>query len=687
MIAQDAAEPERSVHQEQGFFEKNYILHLLLLLLLFLVFFLFLHFREHPFPSLELNVPAPETIESPLAFEFQDEAATLVLQRDLTKRLGPVYRLSHRALLDWEKTQQSNHGEEKDSQRELLRLLSGLRFTDANTKRALSSLAMPQIQPLTISLEPFPSSLAILKEIEQAVPPPLHALLPSLTDPLLATADLLEEDVQIEQGIKRKIEQEVDPQVRYLPPGSRIIEKGELVNARHLAMLHGMKKATRLQASRHATETLLGTVALTALFFAALTAYLKTLQPLLFWSNRKLSLIILLALITLGLTKCAEFLLVHTEGSLGQLIRYPVFIPFIAFLLSYLINPATATFIAGGLALLSAVGLLVPWDLYLLANLAPSLMMILCTRSMKHRDQIFFICFKGWVCAVLLLAAYHLYQHSTPWEALWANLLTLSVFMLIIAIFIAGCLPFLETGFHIMTDLALAEYIDPTQPLLRRLMIEAPGTYQHSVVVGGLAEAAALAIRANGLFCRVATLYHDVGKIVTSQYFTENQEGTLNIHQLLTPEESAQAIMTHISEGVLLAREADLPEAIIDVIKEHHGTTLVYYFYRKALEAAGGDASKIDERRFRYGGPKPRSKEACIIMIADSFEAAARSLDYPDERSLTQLIDRLVKEKMDDGQFDRSLLTFDDLGKIKRSLVATLLISQHARIKYPLPTT
>ncbi len=192
-----------------------------------------------------------------------------------------------------------------------------------------------------------------------------------------------------------------------------------------------------------------------------------------------------------------------------------------------------------------------------------------------------------------------------------------------------------------------------------------------------------MAIGANGLFCRVATLYHDVGKIATSQYFTENQLGEVNIHQLLTPQESAQVIMSHVVEGVALAREAGLPEPIIDIIKEHHGTTLVYYFYRKQIEKMGGDKSKVDEREFRYAGPKPRSKESGIIMIADSFEAASRSLDKVNEETLTELMDRIVREKVDDGQFDHCLLTFEEVSLIKRSLVKTLLAAGHSRIKYP----
>jgi putative nucleotidyltransferase with HDIG domain len=255
--------------------------------------------------------------------------------------------------------------------------------------------------------------------------------------------------------------------------------------------------------------------------------------------------------------------------------------------------------------------------------------------------------------------------------------------MLFTSVLVVGLLPLFESSFRVMTDVTLMEYMDPNNDLLRRLSIEAPGTYQHSIVVGNLAESAAASIGANGLFCRVSTLYHDVGKMVTPQYFTENQQGGVNIHQLLTPIESAQVIIAHVSEGVALARKAGLPEQFIDIIKEHHGTTLAYYFYRKQLDLIGGDKSKVDEKEFRYAGPKPRSKESVIIMIADSLEAASRSLDKVNEETLSELANRLIKEKAEDGQFDQSLLTFEELAKVKNTLIKTLVAYGHSRIKYP----
>jgi membrane-associated HD superfamily phosphohydrolase len=166
-------------------------------------------------------------------------------------------------------------------------------------------------------------------------------------------------------------------------------------------------------------------------------------------------------------------------------------------------------------------------------------------------------------------------------------------------------------------------------------------------------------------------------------YFTENQFGGFNIHQLLTPMESTQVIIAHVPEGEALARKYHLPQGFIDIIREHHGTTMVYYFYCKQVEQMSGDASKVNEKLFRYPGPKPRTKESAIIMIADTIEAASRSMEELTEESITDMIDKLIDEKAEDGQFNESQLTFEQLGKVKKAIIKSLIITRHLRIKYP----
>ena len=290
---------------------------------------------------------------------------------------------------------------------------------------------------------------------------------------------------------------------------------------------------------------------------------------------------------------------------------------------------------------------------------------------------------KTWVACVPFLWSIQL-AHDVWWSRTFAvDLFGTAVALLTTAILVVGLLPLLESVFNLLTDITLMEYMDPNNELLRRLTLEAPGTYQHSLVVGNLAEAAAAAISANGLFCRVATLYHDVGKLIGPHYFTENQQGGVNIHSLLTPTESAQVIVAHVTEGLQLAKQHGLPEAFSDIIQEHHGTTLVYYFFCKQLDLMQGNTHLVQEQSFRYPGPKPRSKESAIIMVADCLEAASRSLEEFSEVTLTELVDRIVHEKAEDGQLDQCNLTFEELGMVKRAMVKTLLVTSHSRIKYP----
>jgi cyclic-di-AMP phosphodiesterase PgpH len=172
-------------------------------------------------------------------------------------------------------------------------------------------------------------------------------------------------------------------------------------------------------------------------------------------------------------------------------------------------------------------------------------------------------------------------------------------------------------------------------------------------------------------------------KLFNPHYFTENQLGGFNIHQLLTPLESTHVIIAHVPEGEILAKKYHLPQSFIDIIREHHGTTLVYYFYCKQIEQMEGDANRVNEKLFRYPGPKPHTKESALIMIADTVEAASRSLDEVTEEIITDMVNKLVAEKAEDGQFDECQLTFEELGTVKKAIVKALLVTRHLRIKYP----
>jgi cyclic-di-AMP phosphodiesterase PgpH len=267
---------------------------------------------------------------------------------------------------------------------------------------------------------------------------------------------------------------------------------------------------------------------------------------------------------------------------------------------------------------------------------------------------------------------------------------------IVTATIVGGALPILEHLFQITTDISWLEASDLNHPLLRRMTIEAPGTYHHSLVVANLAEAAAEAIGANATLCRVCSYFHDVGKLVKPEYFTENMSFERNPHDDLAPTMSALIIMAHVKEGVDLALKHKLNQRIIDIIQEHHGTSIVRYFYQRALQQhedarAGGkimklreaDIPDVSEDSFRYSGPKPQTKESAIVSLADAVESASRSLEKPTPQKVESLVNELIEERIADRQLDDCDLTLGELKIIAERFRFTLTMMLHSRIAYP----
>ncbi len=263
------------------------------------------------------------------------------------------------------------------------------------------------------------------------------------------------------------------------------------------------------------------------------------------------------------------------------------------------------------------------------------------------------------------------------------------------AVAAVGLFAVLGSVFGILTVFQLLELANPSQPLLRRLLVETPGTYHHSLMVGNLAERAAEAIGADPLLTRVAAYYHDIGKLANPLAFIENQSGGENIHDELDPETSAQVLKSHVPDGIDIAYKAKLPKALIAFIPQHHGTAHLSYFYARAkglaAEPYGGPqtaegakaAAAVDERKYRHSGPKPQSRESALIMLADGVEASVRSLSSRDEPAIRAMVARIIDERIADGQFDECDLTMRDVEKIKEAFVQQLLGMYHQRIAYP----
>ena len=249
------------------------------------------------------------------------------------------------------------------------------------------------------------------------------------------------------------------------------------------------------------------------------------------------------------------------------------------------------------------------------------------------------------------------------------------------AILTIGILPFFETGLGILSDSKLLALANPNQALIRKILTEAPGTYHHSVMVANLSESACEAIGANGLLARVGAYYHDIGKTVQPHYFIENQVAIRNPHDFISPKESAKIIISHVTDGVAMLKEHNLPKEIIDICKQHHGTSLVEYFYR--TEVNNNPDTEINQEEFRYPGPKPLTKEAGIISICDSVEAAVRSLKEPSPGKIEEIIDAIINSKLTDGQLDYTPLTLKELHIIRNTVAEALKGIFHSRIQYP----
>jgi cyclic-di-AMP phosphodiesterase PgpH len=665
----------------------------------------FLHFREVKVEVLELNSNASHYVIAQVNFEFPDDEATLVLKQQASRDVGNVYEFDSKQLKkvidDFEEHLIRDQGWRKklpkatfeilyEATEALEEYLLETRFTDARTLQKMKEMEYSaenfyELQDQDRS-KPEMIPEGFWQQAKEAVFPSSRYTA-DLASYILSFFEnqswMLQNDIGLEKRLKQLAQENIPQQYTEVEAGSHIIDPGEKVTLRHIMMLMAMKNALGESRNLWSPLSILGSAVLSLFITLLIIIYLKIYHTELFRTLRKLTLLTMIVILTLVLAKGTEFLLLYKGYNLIEVVRFPLLVPFASLLLCVLLGARISLFISIFLSVILSVGLTIDYDRFLVLNLIASMCTIMFARTLHKRKDIFEVCGKVWLCCMPVLFAFNLIE-NTWWDLnLLSDLMSTFAFMTITAILVVGLLPLFESLFKVMTDMTLMEYMDPNNELLRRLRLEAPGTYQHCLVVGNLAEVAARAIGANDLFCRVATLYHDIGKLFNPHYFTENQLGGFNIHQLLTPLESTHVIIAHVPEGEILAKKYHLPQSFIDIIREHHGTTLVYYFYCKQIEQMEGDANRVNEKLFRYPGPKPHTKESALIMIADTVEAASRSLDEVTEEIITDMVNKLVAEKAEDGQFDECQLTFEELGTVKKAIVKALLVTRHLRIKYP----
>lgn len=353
-------------------------------------------------------------------------------------------------------------------------------------------------------------------------------------------------------------------------------------------------------------------------------------------------------------------------------------IPMGAMLVTLIFDFHTAIIFSFAMSLLTGIWLNSP--LYTVYAFIGSLTAAFCVIRCKKRSALI----KGGLyvsgvnivtTGIILLLNGILFSSAAPGAFLFA-----AMSGILVASTVSVVLPFFEYAFGIITDISLIELLDLDQPLMHQLMITAPGTYHHSVIVGNLAEAAAEAIGANPLLTRVTAYYHDIGKIKLPEYFIENQTTSASKHDRLTPHMSSMILISHVKEGVELARQYKLPKPVIDVIQQHHGTSLIAYFYKRAVEQ---QPMHVLQEDYRYPGPKPQSRVAAIVMMADAVEAASRTLTDPTPARIAALVDKIINTIFLDGQIDECEITLKDMSEIKKRFTYILTSIFHKRVAYP----
>ncbi len=468
-------------------------------------------------------------------------------------------------------------------------------------------------------------------------------------------------------------ERRVSPITSRVNRGDVIVEKNARVTPEVKQMLISLERERREAGGQTILWRItLGQFLLILATYLIFFLYLFLLRRGIFDENRK---VLLIALLFAGII--ALFAVAMRMPSVAM---FGVPVAIAPILLTVMFDSRIGIFGAVTLALLG--GLMLNFDFeFSFATVFASALGVFSVRDIKNRGQFFLGPALVLVGYLVVIGASTLI-YNTPQELMLNDLMLvgLNAFLVTLAYPLVWVF---ERLFDITTDLTLLELSDTNRPLLKELSLRAPGTFNHTLQVANLAEAAADAIGSNALLTRVGALYHDVGKMLKPEYFVENQRPGENLHDQLKPRMSALIIASHVKEGLEMGRQYNLPRPVLDFIPMHHGTTRIEYFYRKAMEQHRPEEPAILESEFRYPGPKPASKETGIMMLADSVEAASRSLSDPTHKRLETLVDMIFQARTEDGQLDDTDLTFKDLNVIKETFLSMLLGIYHVRVKYP----
>ena len=462
----------------------------------------------------------------------------------------------------------------------------------------------------------------------------------------------------------------------YIARGATIVEAGQTVTQEQYDMLLSLDLVKGAEAASRLTP---GVIVYLLCVFGMLGLYLYVFDRNTFSSNKGMTILALILWLTITLEWLCYIIDPRvTPAVFGVLLttllvsRKTAEVVNIAFALAFsLLAGGSGATLFGSDSILAMAAMLV----------SGQMVMLIAERSKKRGTLIAAGTLGGVAGAVVVVSGGLILSYNWNTSIIYAGLQIASA--LILSVFCVGMLSVWENLFDIVTPARLHELANTNHPLLKKMMVAAPGTYHHSMMVASLAEGAAEAIGANALLARTGAMYHDVGKLRRPQYFRENQNGH-NIHDTLQPEESAGFIIAHQKDAMSYLSRYRMPSEIKKIVSEHHGTTLVTYFYVKAKQQQTQDGEPVIERRFRYQGNLPSTKESAIVMLADSCEAAVRSMSEPTREDVADMVHRIVQGKMDDVQLKQSPLTLNEINTIEKSFLVTLTGLMHERIRYPL---
>ena len=461
----------------------------------------------------------------------------------------------------------------------------------------------------------------------------------------------------------------------YIARGATIVEAGQTVSQQQYDMLLSLDLVKGAEAASRLTP---GVILYLFSVFGILGLYLFFFEEETFSSNKQMTILALILLMTITLEWVCYIVDPRVTPAVFGILLTTLLVSRktaeavnVAFALSFaLLAGGSGATLFGSDSILSMAAMLI----------SGQMVMLVADRSKKRATLIAAGSLGGVAGGVIVVAGGLILNYSWNTSLIYAGLQMASA--LILSVFCVGMLSVWENLFDIVTPARLHELANTNHPLLKKMMVAAPGTYHHSMMVASLAEGAAEAIGANALLARTGAMYHDVGKLRRPQYFRENQNGH-NIHDTLQPEESAGFIIAHQKDAMSYLSRYRMPSEIKKIVAEHHGTTLVTYFYVKAKQQQTQDGEPVIERLFRYQGNLPSTKESAIVMLADSCEAAVRSMSEPTRDEVAEMVRKIVQGKMDDGQLKQSPLTLGEINTIEKSFLVTLTGLMHERIRYP----